>query len=280
MSLIPGYNFTINEQVTAEKLLKWMLGIYVDPTSTESAQSAGLSVVDVSTGSTCVTLSSEGDLFYNESTGFLEIQTARGAVPFLAGSRMFTSKFQRGYSSSPANDDAYFWEACTLSCLNNTTRVTITDINNLTDGRWWENIPTTTWRYNTGQGAFGYASAPHPLWPTLENAEQARTEATLTQDRYRLLCMRGWSPVIGTANSAYTGALQLMNYYLTMSPISGELAQPARHIRGYMRAPAVWNATTTKWGAAGNFFPLYAYFEPCVPGYSASSAAWQRATTV
>lgn len=81
LSLIPGYDFTVNETVTKDKLTAWIAGLHNltgDPTATD----LGLVFPDIAIVATMTTSATEGALALDVTTGMLSVYTRWGYTPF------------------------------------------------------------------------------------------------------------------------------------------------------------------------------------------------------
>jgi len=97
VSFLPGYDFEYNEEVTSEKLRKWIAG--TANTATLVAADVGLSDDDTGIGlnttSTWNSGASMGAITFNKNTGFVEVTTKWGAVPvFGTQGGLFTSRLR------------------------------------------------------------------------------------------------------------------------------------------------------------------------------------------
>jgi hypothetical protein len=81
LNLIPGYDFTVNEMVTKDKLTAWIAGLHNltgDPTATD----LGLVFPDIAIVATMTTGVTEGSLALDVTTGMLSVYTRWGYTPF------------------------------------------------------------------------------------------------------------------------------------------------------------------------------------------------------
>ena len=102
-TLIPGYDFSITEEVTASKLMKWLLGCTLDGT-------IGYASAEIGTGFSLSGMTNEGDLEVNFSTGKVNVRTRWGMVPVMGGG-MFTKRcamYHNDPDPSGWNQSAFF----------------------------------------------------------------------------------------------------------------------------------------------------------------------------
>jgi len=80
VNLIPGYDFSINELVTATKLAAWIAGVRNEGTITLA--DLGLNVAAINVVATRSTAATQGMLYLDTTHGMLCVHTAWGQVPF------------------------------------------------------------------------------------------------------------------------------------------------------------------------------------------------------
>lgn len=255
MSIEAGYDFESSELVTAQKLTRWLVGAEVS--SPVAAAGAGLSIDNLSTGPTTVSLT-EGVLFYNSSTGNIEVQSRWGHVPVLGGSQMHTRRFTN-YFDGVENDEQRFYGPVQLGVEPNLTTWSCAD--DVMEEDWWNYAPAR-WGGISQQGNYGgvHLGALHP---TIDNAGAQATEASWSADFHRCVLLRGWGPMIYSAVSQYTSIRVEWDY------------RSMKGATGYEQGPPLWgNATASRPGGvfeytyndwAGKYM---LYLEPCLPTIS------------
>lgn len=201
MSVIPGYDFTPTELVTANKLFRWLVGTYVDPNNKEDSAAHGFAGYAVGTGSTAVSLANEGQLFYNKTTHRWEVNTRWGLTP-LFGGNMFTKRIA-SFQNGAAGDRMRFFSTVVKIChMGGSTRFTVSSPTLLeTD---WESVAQARTAKEGVGAANGQVLGFVTLWPSLDNHGPSGelTEVSSWTGLHRLMCIRGFTPICASMHTA------------------------------------------------------------------------------
>jgi len=267
MSIDAGYDFSQTEEVTALKLTQWIAGSYVS--SAIDASAAGLSVDPLSTGPTAISLA-EGVLFYNSSTGNMEIQSRWGHVPLMGGSQMHTRRFG-SYWEFNDPDEQRFYGPVQLGVESGASDYSCAAA--AMEADWWEYAPA---RFGgvLQQGNYGGVQLGS-LHPTLDNPGTGYTETSWSPAFHRCVQMRGWGPMIYSAVSQYT-TIRVEWDYRSMKGATGYEQGPPLWGNGTAYRPGgVFEYTFNGW--AGKYL---LYLEPCLPTISYSKGLQFKNTRV
>lgn len=198
--MIPGYDFTQYEEVTAGKLTRWLLGTVVDSDSPLNFSVTGVDLPAITTAPSGVSTATEGVLSLNMSTGKVEISTRWGMVPVFGGG-MFTKRAESFHGGKPL----IFFYARTGLHYSVNGRVTVgSSISELHRGFEYRTVMRTSDIYDCGahQNIVAYCT----LWPSYDNYDPDGnyTEISTSTIIHRLLCLRGFTPIYATAVTTHT----------------------------------------------------------------------------
>jgi hypothetical protein len=193
-AIIPGYDFTTHEEVTGDKLLKYVTQSYIDPEN--KIQAGAFTLI---TGASLPASSSEGALALDAETGKVCVYSRWGWVPVLGGgffSKRFRSDIWDGYGQLP------FFTALAAMGSFKATRLSLASVAAAGAPDWFQDVPFHTKR--VGQDGRLEVS-PAVLWPSPDNTAPANTsELTAATSIHRLLCLRGFTPIRMTAVTTYS----------------------------------------------------------------------------
>lgn len=192
--IVPGYDFDTHEVVTGDKLLKYLAQAYVDPD-----EKITVGAFTMITGASLPASAAEGALALDAESGKICVYGRWGWTPVFGGG-FFTKRFRKdiwdGYARFP-----FFTGFAALGSFK-TTQLTLGSVADATAPDWFTSVPFHTKRY--GQDGL-LEIAPAVLWPSSDNNSPLNTsELTAATEIHRLLCLRGWTPMLATAVTAYT----------------------------------------------------------------------------
>lgn len=200
MSLIPGYDFTQTEEVTANKLVRWLLGTTVDSSSRLNFSVTGIELPTLGTAPSGLSTASEGILSLNQNTGKIEVSTRWGMVPLFGGG-MFTKRAKSFHGEKPL----IFFYARTGLHYSANGRITVgSSPSEMHRGFEYKTVMRTSDIMDCGahQNVVAYGT----LWPSYDNLDPDGnfTEVSTSTQIHRLLCLKGFTPIYATAVSEYT----------------------------------------------------------------------------
>lgn len=203
MSVNPGYDFTLTEEVTAQKMLQWLSG----GTLTAPISIAGL---EAGTGVSLTGMSNEGDLEVNFNTGKIYAKTRWGQAPVMGGG-MFTKRVALYFSGNSAYRQLAFYSplfklgphggfVTNFSITAESLQPGIDPTNSYCYAAWYQ------------EGARQDAMGPMTIWPSAESYDPNydRTMLSSSTAIHPLFCIQGLTPMYGTVQTTYTGQRPLI----------------------------------------------------------------------
>jgi len=191
MSVTPGYDFTVNEEVTAAKLQDWIIGSY------DSSIAGGYTGAYVSvTAITSVSLANEGDLLFDQTRGTIEVQTRWGPVPVI-GRGMFTRRMWMRAAGAPDNVKSF---SSVLGWGDNNQRQSL-PISTCSQTDWTANFGIEWNPYNINSGnPSGQVYTSVVIQPTqsLLDGGDYTCISCLSNANHHLLQLRGFTPLAAT----------------------------------------------------------------------------------
>jgi hypothetical protein len=267
MSIEPGYDFGINEEVSAVKLTTWVTG--ADLNGQISAVSAGLAITSLGTGPTTISLA-EGALFFNSSTGNVEVQSRFGHIPLLGGSQMHSRRLKCHYETLDDQEQRFYGPICVgVAALESSYSCGPAAM----EADWWNYSPART----GGIVQFGNYGIVQPgaLQPTIDNPGTGYTETFYDESFHRCIQMRGWTPMIYSAVSTYTSPFTTWDYRSIKGPTGYEQGTDVYGSGTVQHGSHVFNDSYVGW--AGKYS---LYLEPCLPSLSFNKGTLLKNTRV
>ena len=267
-TLIPGYDFSITEEVTASKLMKWLLGCTLDGT-------IGYASAEIGTGFSLSGMTNEGDLEVNFSTGKVNVRTRWGMVPVMGGG-MFTKRCAM-YHNDP--DPSGWNQSAFFDCYyklgphgNRATTFSLADPSSMGPGIGPDNAYCYASNIYSDSGYNTIASWMSP-WPSAELEDPTNYDVTMptcSTSIHPTLCLQGFSPIYATISTAYSGArsggLGAPTYARTFRSSTGNSDQYRLGIAGFWAVAANFTVASS-----GTTWLHWGYLMPTVGPVSSNS---------
>lgn len=260
--LNPGYDFQATEEVTAAKLMKWLLG------STPAGAVVYQTSAGLGTGFSLSGMTNEGDLEVNFSTGKIYVKTRWGQVPIMGGG-MFTKRCGM-YNSDPDpsgyNQRAFFESVYKIGPDGDgSTTFSLAAPSAMGPGIGPENAYCyCTHAYAGSQSYRNAINSWCPVWPSAELEDPAnydRTMPTCCTTIHPTLCLMGFTPVFATISTAYTGVRPLAQGTgaITFRSTTGNVDQYLLGTAGLWPMPANFTVASS-----GTTLLHWGYVMPCL----------------
>lgn len=261
-TLNPGYDFDATEEVTASKLLKWLLG------STPNGIVSYQMEANLGTGFSLSGMSNEGDLEANFSTGKLYIRTRWGMVPVMGGG-MFTKRCAMSYNDpdpSGYNQRPFFDTAFKIGPHGmGLTTFTLTDPALMGPGIGPDNAYCYAGHMYIGSNNYkNCIDSWLTTWPSAELEDPTgydRTVPTCATSIHPTFCLMGFTPMYATISTAYTGCRPLLSATAALSfrSTTGNVDQYLLGTAGAFPMPANFTVASS-----GTTLLHWGYIMPCL----------------
>ncbi len=203
MSVNPGYDFELTEEVTAQKLLQWLSGGSLTAPVNLGGLAAG-------TAYSLTGMTNEGDLEVNFNTGKIYVKTRWGMAPLMGGG-LFTKRVALYYPGNSAYRQRAFYTPfyklgphggfqTNFSITKESLMPGIDPTNSYCYAAWYQEGPR--------RDIFG----PMTIWPSAESHDLGydRTMQSCSTVIHPLFCIQGLTPMFATVQTTYTGQRTLI----------------------------------------------------------------------
>jgi hypothetical protein len=198
MSVNPGYDFGLTEEVTAQNLVKWLTG----GTLTGPIALSGL---EAGTGFSLSGMTNEGDIEVNFNDGKTYVKTRWGMAPIMGGG-MFTKRVCLYYAGNSAYRQLAFRTPyfklgphgrfiTNFSITKESLQPGIDPTNSYCYAAWYQ------------ESARADTMGPMTIWPSAESYDPNYDRTMLSSSTviHPLFCVQGLTPMYGTVQTTYTG---------------------------------------------------------------------------
>lgn len=204
MSVTPGYDFGLTEEVTAAKLSQWLFGATLDAPINLGGLYAG-------TGYSLAGGTNEGDIAVNFNTGKVYVKSRWGEVPLMGGG-MFSKRISLYHTDTVAYRELAFYTpyfklgphgggVTQFSITPEVLENGISPENSYCYAAWHQEGGGKKWILNG-----------MTIWPSaeLDDPNYSRTMPTSATTIHPTFCIMGLTPMYGTVQTAYTGQRPLV----------------------------------------------------------------------